>query len=167
MQREIKFRVWDTTKKEMVQVKQIIIPDGNDENELQELAVSHLKYGTNPSHWLITSSIMQYTGHKDKNGKEIYEGDIVSEFGQDKSKQKIESRYSVCFEIYASYEYYRDKLVGGSGWYLSEKSFFRANKKEKLIEQPPFTSLMDASNLEVIGNIYSNPELVEEKWQKY
>lgn len=51
--REIKFRAWDETKNRMVQVRQILIPDGNNENGLQEVSVSNLKFGTNPSHWLI------------------------------------------------------------------------------------------------------------------
>jgi len=150
MQREIKFRVWDTTKKEMVQVKQIIIPDGNDENELQELAVSHLKYGTNPSHWLITSSIMQYTGHKDKNGKEIYEGDIVTQ-GEGKTG----------FPPYDAGQPRVIEFCNGcwcfdDGDWIKFGYWIASNEGRNQLKQ-----------IEVIGNIYSNPELVEEKWQKY
>lgn len=58
--KEIKFRVWDTTRKQMHQVRQMLIPDGLDEYGLQELSVSYLKFGTNPSCWLISP---QYASH--------------------------------------------------------------------------------------------------------
>lgn len=71
--------------------------------------------------------IMQYTGLKDRNGKEIYEGDIIlfNNFGDTLDKVVYSPG---CFH------------TSGGGYLLDE-----------------------IREIEVIGNIYENPELLEEK----
>ena len=65
-QREIKFRAWDTNSGKMadIDMQAYLEPHG-----LNETIEQHTKDG------LV---LMQYTGLKDKNGKEIYEGDILT-----------------------------------------------------------------------------------------
>ena len=58
--REIKFRAWDKTSRKIINPKELINLEGETSKNLPV--------------WL---TLMQYTGLKDKNGKEIYEGDIV------------------------------------------------------------------------------------------
>ena len=81
-------------------------------------------------------NLMQYTGLKDKNGKEIYEGDILSIKIYSGDKVIVEGKTVVefkdgCFGV----------IWGHDKAFLSLNSFFKAK-------------------FEVIGNIYENPELL-------
>ncbi|ARP61773.1 YopX family protein [Bacillus cereus] len=78
-------------------------------------------------------NVMQYTGLKDKNGKEIYEGDILKE-------KDIVTK--VVFHDFR----WQEKLISSPRNHLKNYFPFR--------DTLPFTAV-------VIGNIYENPELLE------
>jgi uncharacterized phage protein (TIGR01671 family) len=73
--REIKFRAWDKDSKRMRYAEDLIGPGG----WVIQFHGVPLEIGIHGVFEPENVELMQYTGLEDKNGKEIYEGDIVAQ----------------------------------------------------------------------------------------
>jgi uncharacterized phage protein (TIGR01671 family) len=139
--RELKFRAWDGDEG-------VILPM----NKLYGYGMQIF----NSKHTNLV--FMQYTGLKDKNGKEIYEGDII--------KYTYPIGYSLCevkFGDYDNGEHYEDR-ISGIGWYVETFATFGRypNKEKKIYDMKDYP--LDIYPIEVIGNIYENTESLEVKY---
>ncbi len=128
--RRLKFRAWDKTTKKMIY-------DANSDIKIYLNGVV-----SQDGEWVTGMyEIMQFTGLLDKEGREIYEGDILEKEGR-WITPKV-ARYEVVFDI--------GEFIGGCiGTYEVE------GKGEIYIILKP--ELFDAS--EILGNIYENEELL-------
>ena len=138
--RIIKFRVWnDLLKNYLPDDSVCILPNGDI--VLYNLAAMITAY-RRPSYMLEGENIIeQFTGLKDKNGKDIYEGDICSFTSK------------------------TGKHVGVVEWTDNLASFgLRMVKNNFLYTFSELDTMgVNLDTLKVIGNIHENPELVEEK----
>lgn len=104
-------------------------------------------YEGNVFRWLNEGQpveIMQYTGLKDKNGEEIYEGDILQD--------DCEELHQVIF----------GKLpLDKSGDCVCTYEAFYCKCYGKLGQSPFYECANIGDWMEVIGNIYENPKLLE------
>nr|WP_315046246.1 YopX family protein [uncultured Leptotrichia sp.] len=133
--REIKFRAWLKEDKRMVNVETMDFTD----KSIQYLKKSEI----NNAYILRRESfvdveLMQYTGVKDKNGKEIYEGDIIK------------------------YKFPYDRRLN----HISPVKFLETETsfgiKDRYGIEIPLYKITTNNFFEVIGNIYENKNLLEE-----
>lgn len=97
------------------------------------------------SHEVLSTTVGQFTGLTDKNGKEIYEGDIV-QWGdsEHKIKQVVEFRNGAFGYVYDT--------IGSFVPYAANTNF-------------DFAALGTDKRFEVVGNIHDNPDLIEKGGQ--
>ena len=112
--REIKFRAWDKENKKMIQSVWVNQHAVGVDSACKEIWIDEIVVP------------MQYIGLKDKNGKEIYEGDILNTNNQ-----------------FHEQVIYRE----GRWWTSLDGKTFRI-------------MVTDWEEIEIIGNIYENPELL-------
>ena len=115
--REIKFRVWAIASRVM------FYPDSEDGWVIKNGILSPLP----------NTILMQLTGLKDKNGKEVYEGDIIKDVAV---KDDLGREYKIAFD---------------DGCFDAESYNGSCCLQDIYL-----------SDMEVIGNIHENPELLEE-----
>lgn len=145
--RELKFRAWDKEEKRMFIPIGYFYIDGyltciiEDKKTSQNNATEYLdetwyEEGRNPDYSNGKSSVvlMQNTGLKDKNGKEIFEGDLVR---VDLTSDDI------------SEEYRGRVFIWTANMRLGD-------------DETHNIAILEPSHLEIIGNIFTNPELLEQ-----
>lgn len=120
----LKFRAWDSAKKEMFKDTFAITESG-------QIVVVEQEDVMSPPDYVFVDHlvIMQSTGLKDKNGKEIFEGDIVL---------VLDSTYTV--------------------FYDNERGSYRLKPHDDRWNVDYMSNFSHGGNFEVVGNIYENKE---------
>lgn len=137
--KEIKYRVWHKREKVMRPVESLIL-------------TKHGGIWINDYPDTGACELMQYTGLEDKNGKEIYEGDILR-YGylalNDTGKFGTDPHLNLPKGIKEN-----DITTEMGVFEVKPEIGFLANVEDMITRNP------DVEGVEVIGNIYENPELL-------
>lgn len=138
-----RYRLWIKTEKRMIKTDDIL--DIDYENKEMVTQQVYFENGLPDDRDIYCYDfdeieLMQSTGLKDKNGKEIFEGDIVSD-----GHTSRDIRHHQTFGFYT---------IDGNG---DEEFFGDTASLEDFDEASKYMS----ENIEIIGNIYENPELLE------
>jgi len=140
--RTFRFRAFDKKEKVMIYGIENIYDGGycvnsnNQEISIYSTSLSSSSFGNNLNNEDI--EIMQFTGLFDRNGTPIYEGDLLADTGSDGNGGEI---------VYTLKE-----VVFHEGAF---------QMKELLDKEWGLEYMDDISHLEVLGNIYENPNLLE------
>lgn len=134
MSRPIKFRIWDNDKNEWL---------GSSDNDVLTYYGFHLVGEVMtvqaPPQWALDPHcvVEQYTGLLDRNGKEIYEGDIVNARWYRAKHARLDTKGEIKF---------------GDGWFYI---YDDPDGQDRL-----GVPVHNCYDLEVVGNVHENPELI-------
>lgn len=141
MSREIKFRAWDKDEKRMLEVYRIGFDGPIDGAQVYCYLDDRGAKGSKECFYDGDGlTLEQFTGLKDENGKDIYEGDILAWHSN----------------IYRKQDWIGLVKYRGAGFVVQEssRSFSTPDWLETACNK-------DANIIEVVGNIHENPELLE------
>lgn len=146
--REFKFRIWENNEKRWIDSFEDSLYISGKHGIVHISTVGEpFKRTVNPY------TIQQYIGLKDLTGNEVFEGDIVKFYPWNSPKKE--------------YEEYLCKSLKQIRWGLDITSqypsvgFVAINLCPSDLEDGYQLNWMDARNMEVIGNIFENPELLK------
>lgn len=124
-----RYRVWDKEFKEMVQVDALVFDE--------QIIKATYKNGNVVKEDLKNYVLMQSTGLRDKNGKEIFEGDVL----------KV-TNLSIWLEVVS---------------FNKNKAMFVSKEVKRKVEETPLYDLFntDIFEVEIIGNIWEDGELLD------
>lgn len=137
--REVEFRAWDNISKRMARVHDMAFHGDN----LWEVRIRHYGGDMDVSLFGDDFELMQYTGLKDKNGRKIYEGDIV--------KYRCNSAGDYTNKTFAI-----DEVNFIRGGFHCKRTFSQLWAKGNSCTEDG--KLLD---VEIISNIWERPELLE------
>lgn len=137
MTREKKFKAWDEKNKRMSEVFSIDEIQRDDDNEAFNSGCFFMNWkGDKHTFWFDDCELLEFIGLKDRNGKEIFEGDILS------CKHPNRGDPNILIVEFSNCN-------------------FKALNKERSFGIALGNHLLE--KIEVIGNKYENSKLLEEK----
>lgn len=149
MKREILYKGMDVNTKQWRQGSLVMVTDGET---LKRYPYIVLSYNHDTFDWIevVPEIVCQFTGLKDKEGKSIFEGDIIELENFQGNKIRVVCKFGTVRRLVYENE------VDITGFYFQygdhTKTFPIVNN---------YAGKHDLELFEVIGNIYDNPELLK------